>query len=152
PPLYTAGIVGGGQPITGEEKTRTFRTSLNTLGDGFVEAIADGTLVSLAAKQKGDTHQEVHGLVIKVPVLEAGNRKRIGRFGWKNQHASLLSFSGDAYLNEIGITNFLVRKENTSLGRFVGFGTIFDTVPDDTPCDANPSILCGEDTAQDVEV
>ena len=126
-------IIGGGPPITAEEGTRTFRTSLNTLGDGFVEAIADGTLISIAAKQKGDTHQEVHGLVINVPVLEANGRKRVGRFGWKNQHASLLSFSGDAYLNEIGITNFLVPDENTSLGRFVGFGTIFDIVPDNTP-------------------
>jgi len=150
PPLFTAGIIGGGPPITGEEGTRTFRTSLNTLGDGFVEAIANGTLVSIANKQKGQTGNEVHGLVIKVPVLEANNTKRIGRFGWKNQHASLLSFSGDAYLNEIGITNFLVRKENTSLGRFVGFGTIFDTVPDDTPCIAHPGVPCGEDDAEDI--
>ena len=152
PPLYTAGIIGGGSPIAGEEKTRTFRTSLNTLGDGFVEAIADGTLISIAAKQKGDTHQEVHGLVINVPVLEAGGRLRVGRFGWKNQHASLLSFSGDAYLNEIGITNFLVRDENTSLGRFVGFGTPFDVVPDNTPCEDDPSVLCGEDVEADINV
>ena len=152
PPLFTAGIIGGGPPITGDEGTRTFRTSLNTLGDGFVEAIADGTLVSIANKQKGQTNQEVHGLVINVPVLEAGGRLRVGRFGWKNQHASLLSFSGDAYLNEIGITNFLVRDENTSLGRFVGFGTIFDIKPDDTPCEDDPGVLCGEDAEQDVEV
>ena len=152
PPLFTAGIIGGGPPITQEEPTRTFRTSLNTLGDGFVEAIADGTLIAIANRQKGMTNQEVHGLVINVPVLEAGGRLRVGRFGWKNQHPSLLSFSGDAYLNEIGITNFLVRDENTSLGRFVGFGTIFDIVPDNTPCEDDPSILCGEDVEQDVEV
>ena len=152
PPLFTAGIIGGGPAISGEEGTRTFRTSLNTLGDGFVEAIADGTLVSIAARQKGITNQEVHGLVINVPVLEAGGRLRVGRFGWKNQHASLLSFSGDAYLNEIGITNFLVRDENTSLGRFVGFGSGFDIVPDDTPCEDDPGVLCGEDVEQDVEV
>jgi CxxC motif-containing protein (DUF1111 family) len=150
PPLYTAGIIPPGGAITNEEPTRTLRTSLNTLGDGFVEAIPDGTLISMAAKQKGDTHQEVHGLVINVPVLEAGGAKRVGRFGWKNQHASLVSFSGDAYLNEIGITNFLILDENTSLGRFVGFGTPFDVVPDNTPCDANPMVICGEDTAQDV--
>src|ERR1043165_8274827 len=148
PPLFTAGIIGGGPPITQPEETRTFRTSLNTLGDGFVEAIADGTLVSIANRQKGITNQEVHGLVINVPVLEAGGRMRVGRFGWKNQHASLVSFSGDAYLNEIGITNFLVRDENTSLGRYVGFGTIFDVVPDNTPCEDDPSILCGEDAEQ----
>jgi CxxC motif-containing protein (DUF1111 family) len=151
PPLYTAGIVGGGPPINGEEKTRTFRTSLNTLGDGFVEAIADGTLVSMAAKQKGDTHQEVHGLVINVPVLEANSRKRVGRFGWKNQHASLLSFSADAYLNEIGITNRLILIENTSLGRFVGFGSGFDKVRDDKRCLDDLTIICGEDEEQDID-
>lgn len=152
PPLFTAGIIGGGPAITDEEKTRTFRTSLNTLGDGFVEAIADGTLVSLAAKQKGDTHQEVHGLVINVPVLEANNRKRVGRFGWKNQHASLLSFSADAYLNEIGITNKLILIENTSLGRFVGFGSGFDKVRDDKPCIDHPGVTCGEDEEEDIDV
>ena len=78
--------------------------------------------------------------------------RRVGRFGWKNQHATLVSFSGDAYLNEMGITNLLVPNENTSLGRFVGFGTPFDVVPDNTPCDANPSQICGEDPAEDIRV
>ena len=47
----------------------------------------------------------------------------VGRFGWKNQHRSLESFSADAYLNEMGITSPLFPDENTSSGRFVGFGT-----------------------------
>ena len=166
PPLFTAGIIGGGPPITAEEPTRALRTSLNTLGDGFVEAVADGTLVAIANNQPGTTGGEIHGLVINVPVLEANFQtnpncanpnlpciRRVGRFGWKNQHASLLSFSGDAYLNEIGITNFLVLKENTSLGRFVGFGTPFDKVPDNTACNPpNGNITCGEDTSQDIKV
>ena len=166
PPLFTAGVISG-PALPDIEQTRTFRTSLNTLGDGYVEAIADGTLVAIANNQPGTTGNEVHGLVITVPVLEANfpnNNtectnpnikciKRVARFGWKNQHASLLSFSADAYLNEIGITNFLVRVENTSLGRFVGFGTIFDTEDDDAPCAfPNQNILCGEDDAQDVKV
>lgn len=165
PPLYTAAIISG-PALTAEEPVRTFRTSLNTLGDGFVEAIADGSLVAIANNQPVQTGNEVHGLAISVPVLEANfpNNvdcanpsvrcvKRIGRFGWKNQHGSLLSFSADAYLNEIGITNFLIRKENTSLGRFVGFGTIFDIKDDNAPCDApNQTVLCGEDNAQDVKV
>jgi CxxC motif-containing protein (DUF1111 family) len=164
PPLFTAAIISG-PALTAEEPVRTFRTSLNTLGDGFVEAIADGSLVAIANNQPVQTGNQVHGLPISVPVLEANfpNNpdcknpdvrciKRIARFGWKNQHASLLSFSADAYLNEIGITNFLIRKENTSLGRFVGFGTIFDIVDDNTPCDApNQNVLCGEDTAQDIK-
>ena len=45
-----------------------------------------------------------------VPVLEAESRPRIGRFGWKSQHASLESFSADAYLNEMGITSPLLPR------------------------------------------
>ena len=52
-----------------------------------------------------------------VPVLEANNAPRIGRFGWKSQHASLESFAADAYLNEMGITSPLLPDENTSSGR-----------------------------------
>jgi len=32
-------------------------------------------------------------------------RVPIPLFGWKGQHATLLSFTGDAYRNEMGITN-----------------------------------------------
>jgi CxxC motif-containing protein (DUF1111 family) len=154
PPLLTAGIVGNGPPISKEEPVRTFRTSLNTLGDGFLEAVADGTLVAIANFQPAITGGQVHGQAIAVPVLEANINtnpdcnnpnlpciRRIGRFGWKDQHGSLLSFSGDAYRNEIGITNFLIRVENTSLGRSVA---AFDPVPD-TPPNA-------EDQAQDFKV
>jgi CxxC motif-containing protein (DUF1111 family) len=154
PPLYTAGIIGGGPAILPEPTPtiRTFRTSLNTLGDGFVEAIADGSLVAIANNQPVQTGNEVHGLAITVPVLEAPGALRVGRFGWKDQHGSLLSFSGDAYLNEIGITNFLILTENTSLGRFVGFGSGFDLVPDNTPCTAHPGVICGEDADEDIRV
>jgi len=85
-----------------------------------------------------------------VPVLEAGGATRFGRFGWKNPHASLLSFSSDAYLNEIGVTNRFALAENTSLGTFVGFGSGFDTVPDNQPCVNIPNTTCGEDTEDDI--
>jgi len=32
-------------------------------------------------------------------------RVRVARFGWKEDHATLRGFAGDAYLNEMGITN-----------------------------------------------
>ena len=38
--------------------------------------------------------------------------------------------SADAYLNEMGITTPLLPVENTSLGRFVGFGTRYDPLPE----------------------
>jgi CxxC motif-containing protein (DUF1111 family) len=102
---------------------RTFRSSLNVLGDGFVEAIADQTIIDIYKGQPSD----VRGMLIYVPVLEAGGTSRVARFGWKNQHASLESFAADAYLNEMGITSPLQRFENTSDGRDV---SKYDTVPD----------------------
>jgi len=105
---------------------RTFRISTSGLGGGFVECIANGTLLAIRDSQP----PAVRGLAVVVPVLEAAGQKRIGRFGWKSQHASLESFSGDAYVNEMGITNPLFPEENTSSGTFVGFGTSFDAVPE----------------------
>ncbi|MFN7948314.1 MAG: di-heme oxidoredictase family protein [Blastocatellia bacterium] len=113
--------------VPDNENIRAFRTSLNVLGDGYVEAIDDRTIIDLARAQARLTGGAIAGQVIEVPLLEAPGLKRVGRFGWKNQHASLLSFSADAYLNEIGITNRLLTEENTSLGRPVAE---FDKVPD----------------------
>ena len=109
--------------VLGGNEVRTFRTSLNTLGDGFVEAIDSNTLVAIANGQPSG----MRGQFIEVPVLEANGLVRGGRFGWKNQHASLLSFSADAYLNEMGFTSPLQPTENTSNGNSTA---AFDTVPD----------------------
>jgi CxxC motif-containing protein (DUF1111 family) len=109
-----------------EDNIRTFRISTNTLGSGYVEAIANQTIRDIRDAQP----PEMRGTVVKAQVIEAGQTKRIGRFGWKSQHSSLLSFSADAYLNEMGITSVLFPEENTSSGRYVGFGTPFDPLPE----------------------
>ena len=97
------------------ETIRTFRLSLNLLGDGFVEAVADQTLIDLAEQQCKSSQRKICGQVLHVPIVEAPGQMSVGRFGWKDQHASLLSFSGDAYLNEMGITNRLQPDEVTKL-------------------------------------
>ncbi|MGH9316953.1 MAG: di-heme oxidoredictase family protein [Thermoanaerobaculia bacterium] len=97
------------------ETIRTNRVSVNLLGDGFVEAVADQTLIDLAREQCAASHGKICGQVLYVPIVEAPGQTGVGRFGWKNQHASLLSFSGDAYLNEMGITNRLFPDEITKL-------------------------------------
>lgn len=94
---------------------RTLRSSLNTLGDGYVEAIASSTILHFATKQCTTFGDGVCGQATFVPVLEAPGQMRVGRFGWKNQHASLLSFSADAYLNEMGITSTLLPEEVAKL-------------------------------------
>jgi CxxC motif-containing protein (DUF1111 family) len=97
------------------ETIRTFRLSLNLLGDGFVEAVADQTLIDLSEQQCKSSHRKICGQVLHVPIVEAPGQMSVGRFGWKDQHASLLSFAGDAYLNEMGITNRLQPDEVTNL-------------------------------------
>src|ERR1700732_99064 len=97
------------------ETIRTFRLSLNLLGDGFVEAVSDQTLIDLAEQQCKSSHRKICGQILQVPIVEAPGQMGVGRFGWKDQHASLLSFSGDAYLNEMGITNRLQPDEVTRL-------------------------------------
>jgi CxxC motif-containing protein (DUF1111 family) len=101
--------------VPATETIRTLRISLNLLGDGFVEAVADQTLVDLARKQKAESYGTIQGQVLFVPLVEAPGQTGVGRFGWKDQHASLLSFSGDAYLNEMGITNRLFPDEVTTV-------------------------------------
>ncbi len=142
---------------------RTFRTSLNLLGDGFVEAIPNETLLKIAADQPNDvvSGHLVQGQAIRVPIeeLPPDSRRvcRIGRFGHKDQHASLLSFSGDAYLNEMGITNRLFLMENNSLGRPTA---PFDPIPNDStiPCDPvmspppGQNTFCGEDPERDIDI
>jgi len=108
------------------ETIRTFRLSLNLLGDGFVEAVGDQTLVDLAQQQCKSSHRKICGQILRVPIVEAPGQMGVGRFGWKDQHASLLSFAADAYLNEMGITNRLQPDEVTKLCNTV-------SEPNDTP-------------------
>jgi Tol biopolymer transport system component/CxxC motif-containing protein (DUF1111 family) len=127
------------------ENIRSFRASLNVLGDGFVEATDDSMLLTIQANQPVD----MRGTAIYVNSLEAPNDPpRIGRFGWKDQLASLLSFSSDAYLNEMGITNRFNLMENSSLGRSVA---TFDPVPDTRPCASDMNVNCGEDDGEDIQ-
>ena len=130
--------------VPGAENVRTLRMSTSVLGLGFVEAINSNTLVDIANAQPAG----LRGTVIQVPVLEAPGNVRVGRFGWKNQNSSLLSFAADAYLNEMGITNRLIRTENTSMGNSVA---AFDAVPDNQPCAANAAVSCGEDPDGDID-
>jgi len=108
------------------ENIRALRAALNTLGDGFVEAIDDSTLRSIAQRQIEVSEGRIHGETVEVPVLESPGQSRIGRFGWKDQHSSLLSFIGDAYLNEMGVTNRLRPKDVTAVGKVT-------PDPEDTP-------------------
>src|SRR5215510_5519901 len=124
--------------VPGAETVRARRMTTNVLGLGFVECISNTTLQNIPNGQPNG----MKGQLTFVPVAEANGALRVGRFGWKSQDASLLTFSGGAYLNEMGITNKFNLAEVT---------TLCDDVPDNTPCTANPSQNCGEDPDGDID-
>jgi len=103
--------------VPATENIRALRAALNTLGDGFVEAIDDKTLLAVAEQQPEISEGRIYGEAIQVPVFEAPGQTRVGRFGWKDQHGSLLSFAADAYVNEMGVTNRLRPKDTTTIGK-----------------------------------
>jgi CxxC motif-containing protein (DUF1111 family) len=99
-----------GETLPPETTIVAGRKSTPLFGLGLIEAIPDNDLHQLAAKQphaiKGKVHQ----------VKDVGQPTRPGRFGHKAQVATLLQFSGDAYLNEMGITSPHFRTENCPNG------------------------------------
>jgi CxxC motif-containing protein (DUF1111 family) len=105
--------------VPDSENIRSTRKATSILGDGYIEAIEDSTLLAIARNQQEVSNGRIAGAAVMVPVAEAGNILRVGRFGWKSQHASVVSFSADAYINEEGITNRYFPIENTALGKSV---------------------------------
>ena len=101
--------------VPATESIHSLRATTSTLGDGFIEAIDDATLLAFAKQQALQSHGEIAGLAIEVPISEAPGQTRVGRFGWKDQHASLLSFSADAYVNEQGVTSRLQPTDTTTV-------------------------------------
>ena len=85
------------------------RAVIPLFGAGLVEAIPDETLLALEDPDDRDGNG-VRGRAARIIDVATGN-PRIGRFGWKAQQATLLAFAGDAYRNEMGITNDLFRDE-----------------------------------------
>jgi CxxC motif-containing protein (DUF1111 family) len=118
--IQTTGIgVAGACTFTGEvvpadASVVAGRRTTPLFGLGLVDAVPDATLFALARKQarfQPATAGRPH-VVFDIP----SGKQRVGRFGWKNQVATLLHFSGDAYLNEMGITTPFFPDESCPQG------------------------------------
>jgi len=92
----------------------TLRRTQPLFGLGLVEATPDSTFISLAAQQ-AVRDPSTAGRVHLVPNSQTGTLT-VGKFGWKSQVATLFDFSGDAYLNEMGITSPGFPNENCPSG------------------------------------
>jgi CxxC motif-containing protein (DUF1111 family) len=85
------------------------RAPVALFGAGLVEAIEDDAILAREDPFDRDGNGVRGRAAIVVDV--ASGQRRVGRFGWKAQQATLLAFSGDAYRNEMGITNELFPRE-----------------------------------------
>ncbi|MBM64040.1 MAG: hypothetical protein CL484_13920 [Acidobacteria bacterium] len=113
--------------IPAEANVISRRVPIPVFGAGLVEAILDDTLLRLADPLDLD-RDGVSGRAAVVEDLATG-RLRVGRFGWKAQHATLIAFGADAYLNEMGITSDLFPTEQ-SFGITPELMRICDPLPD----------------------
>jgi CxxC motif-containing protein (DUF1111 family) len=108
------------------------RQTTPLFGSGLIEAIPDAEIEAYRTAQ-ARAHPEQAGRVHHV-VDPASGASRVGRFGWKAQQATLLAFSGDAYVNEMGITSHLFPGENApngDLGRLAGCDAVKDPEDND---------------------
>ena len=125
-------------PVTGETPPATadfvsHRITTPLFGAGLIEAIPAATIMARAGITDADG---VHGIANLVSNLETGLTE-VGRFGWKAQHSSLHLFAGDAYLNEMGVTNKSFPNDNLPQGKPIpaGWGPV--GFPEDTDGDVD---------------
>jgi CxxC motif-containing protein (DUF1111 family) len=105
------------------------RQTTPLFGLGLVEAIPESTILAGVRSGKPDG---VRGKVHRVTDVVSGQTK-VGRFGWKAQQATLLAFSADAYVNEMGVTSRFFPTENAPNGKadvLAAFDDVAD--PEDT--------------------
>jgi len=89
------------------------RQTTALFGLGLIETIPDETILAGVFEGKPDGVLGKASMVMDVTT----NEERVGRFGWKAQQATLLAFSADAYLNEMGITSRFFPVENAPNGK-----------------------------------
>ena len=103
------------------------RVPIPLFGAGLVEAILDETILALEDPVDRDRDGVSGRATIVIDV--ATGAPRVGRFGWKAQHATLITFGADAYRNEMGITNDLFPLE-LALGVPPERMRVCDRIPD----------------------
>ena len=104
-----------GEVVPQNANVVTRRRTTPLFGLGFVDATADADFFALAQLQSARRRDGIAGRVSIVENFSAGG-STVGKFGWKAQQPTLFQFAGEAYLNEIGITNPQFPNENCPNG------------------------------------
>jgi len=100
--------------VPGDATIIAGRRTTPLFGLGLVDAVPDRTFKDLA-RREAFFNRRTAGRVSNVTNIATG-LPAVGKFGWKAQVPSLFVFAGDAYLNEMGITNPLFPDESCPQG------------------------------------
>ena len=103
-----------GEQVPAEATIRAGRRTTPLFGLGLVDSVPGVELLVLAAIQARFQPATAGRANIVTDVVTG--RPAVGKFGWKSQVPNLMHFSGDAYLNEMGITSPLFPNENCPQG------------------------------------
>jgi CxxC motif-containing protein (DUF1111 family) len=124
------------EQLPSQANTVARRRTTPLFGLGLVDNVPDATLRQVAMIEQANmpaTAGRVN-MVVDVPT----GLTRVGRFGWKCQQATLFAFSGDAYLNEMGVTTPMFPKENCPQGNCdLLINPALPPVPNDSTNDAS---------------
>lgn len=121
---FVSNINFTGEHVPEDANVVARRRTTALFGLGLIDATSDQTFINIARGEEKSTR----GRVNMVFNISAG-KLTVGKFGWKAQVPTLFQFAGDAYLNEMGITNPQFPKENPPQGDVAKLA-IYDTVPD----------------------
>ena len=96
-----------------EANVTSFRVTNGALAYGLVEAISDEDLLANRDLQPEAQRGEAH---MVSNFEDPTDELHVGRFGWKAQVASVLTFSSDASQNEMGLSNRFLPFDNAPNG------------------------------------
>jgi CxxC motif-containing protein (DUF1111 family) len=99
-----------GETVPPQANVVAQRRTIPLFGLGLVDSVPQSTFQYVARIESILFPSEAG----RVPLVYdiASGRNAVGRFGWKDQETTLHQFSGDAYLNEMGVTNPEFPDEN----------------------------------------
>ncbi len=84
------------------------RLTTPVFGLGLVDSLPDSRFDTLASREptavRGIVNRVTTAMANPLDASQSNGATRVGRFGWKAGVPNLGQFSGDAYLNEMGIT------------------------------------------------
>ncbi|MDP7009353.1 MAG: di-heme oxidoredictase family protein [Phycisphaerales bacterium] len=117
--------------VPSEANVTSLRVTNSALAFGLIEAITDETLLANRDAQPDAQRGEAH---MVSNFEDPTDELHVGRFGWKAQVASVLTFSSDASQNEMGLSNRFLPFDNAPNGDedlLANCDTVLD--PEDSP-------------------